>query len=583
MKKKVIISVVAIAVCCMLALFIIIPLLSSDDEGYDKSKTQIFISVNNGGYGLSWIQDIAKEYSATNAKYEIIIKGEKVSEPEIMNAIKSGTAYDAYFTTGTNFNEGIYSNYFEDLSDILASTAPGDTVKIEDKLQNKDRWIAASQKNGAGCYMLPYADSILGYVFDYKQFVENGWLNFVDASDSAELNELIAQGFTYTISGSRVQFVSSMNETNYKTGDFFTTKGRDGLYDTYDDGQPDTIAEWDLMLAKIVASGSKSFLWTGKYDNYCDEIFLSVLAQYLGYENYLTFLTYDSNGRSVKLNNGTQVPITIDNGYQVYSMDGIKQTFEFVKKYMDDSMYYNPNSIKNGTSNIDAQNLYLLGLSGASGSIPTAMLVEGVWWENEAKTMFKTLYSQGKKSFEYGTGDYRYMLFPQMENSFGLDGSGNGSIMCSKDTGAFVVTASTNQEKLNTLKEFIVLTLNNENLAKFTTTSGSMRPYDYSLTDTQYQSLSKFSKTVINIYQDKSNVNIIKPQYEKINPMRYASTMPQKTSFFPLSFSGVPASSALSAVRRATPQVCMEIIASFYNATDWLKYVSEAKAQGFYN
>ena len=128
--------------------------------------------------------------------------------------------------------------------------------------------------------MLPWDESIVGMVFDYKTFVENGWLNYASEDDKAALS---TQGITYTENNGVLYFASATGKVNYAVGDVLLTAGKDGKYGTYDDGQPTTMAEFDDMLGNIAYGNkkAKTFLYSGLNDNYTSWVMQEVMAQYM--------------------------------------------------------------------------------------------------------------------------------------------------------------------------------------------------------------------------------------------------------------------------------------------------------------
>ena len=57
---------------------------------YDPNKTQIFVSVFDGGYGTEWIKKAAKEFNEGLDDYEVIIQPSKSEEGNILSTFQSG-------------------------------------------------------------------------------------------------------------------------------------------------------------------------------------------------------------------------------------------------------------------------------------------------------------------------------------------------------------------------------------------------------------------------------------------------------------------------------------------------------------
>ena len=240
---------------------------------YDENKTQIFVTVFDGGAGTAWIEKIRDEFNAKETEYEVILDYDKPSASTIMDEIElNNVSADCYFTSSINFQAGIYRDYFEDLSDVLEMEVDGaGKGAVKDKMQNYESWQAMASKNGEGCYLIPYLDAIMGLVYDHDLFVEKEYLSFATAADKSAIE---AQGITYeekTEYGvTYLFFKSATGKTNYQAGDKILSAGKDGKFGTYDDGQPKTEAEFDNMISLIVNGNdtAKSFIYSGMHDHY---------------------------------------------------------------------------------------------------------------------------------------------------------------------------------------------------------------------------------------------------------------------------------------------------------------------------
>ena len=584
MKKKLtsIIAIVLVAVFAAVGVMI-----SMKEEKQNQNSNEILISVHNGGYGTAWAEEAVKEFNKTLDGYYLKVKPEKKSLSEIKSEVKGGYNAAAYFTTSSAFQDAIQSGMFVDLSDVLTRKVDGETgMMIGEKMYDKTEWLSVASDNDVGCYSLPYAESLLGFVFDYDYFYDKNFLIFAK-NDAATKSALTQQGIVFTESGNRLVFEESTGATTLSEGEFIAAAGRDGLYGTYDDGQPNTVAEWQSMINRIFATATKdkAFIWTGMYADYVTEIFTSFFAQYIGLDAFNAYLTFDSKGTQIELSNGSKTPISIENGYQVYDMKGLQETMQFMNDYLNNTNYIHGASTENGTAHKDAQNYYLLGLEESTTNNPTtAMLVEGVWWENEAKTMFQTIEGKDRPDFKYGVKDFRYMFLPHLEGSQGLDGNGNGSIICAKDTGGIFVCNNYSEEVQGIVKDFIAYTLSDSWLKKFTLMTGAIRPYTHSDFTTQEESqLTNFTKTVFSIYEDTENVKIVKPNMYRANqPIVYMTSMKKGVDLFPMKSGGVDFTIPLTVLRRENVTDAVSSLKNFYSPSDWADYVAEARNAGYY-
>ena len=594
MKKlsKLIAGVMAIS-----AIFSMTACMGESDIDIDKNKTQIYIAGYDGGVGNAWLDDLANEWNANNDAYQIIQIPTRISQKDLSNSINTGvTDYDVYFTGDVGYVSNIYNGTLEDLSDVGAMKVDGNDRTILQKIGYRDDyyetvWKPVASKNGQGLYMLPYCDNFGGFIFDYNTFVEKGILSFAQASDTNVKSALKAQEISYTESNGKLKvsgYTGSYDLFNYKTGDYILTAGKDGLYGTYDDGQPTTQAEWDQMLARITGANMKPFLWTGGYPEYADMILESLFAYYAGMSEFNTY--YNFNGQVTV--NGAKVNITPDNGYDVYGIDAMRNALNFMNDYLNNSNYYHSNTTTSA-SHTDAQGTFILGYQ--LNKDQPAMIVEGNWWENEARSVFDTseVVNAGRG---YGQRDYRYMLLPKLSGAYGLDGNGNGSIMSVINSGAVLVPKVGNSEeeqaKLAQIKDFLGFMLKDENLAKFTVKTGVINAYSYELTKAQFDSLTPFSKNVYAMIHDKTNIDFARGALMFAGqPVRFATnggffTMPRL-----ITYNKVSHTASMIALRQGvTPEQLMSGAVSYYShdtfkgatTVKWETLIAQARESGFY-
>lgn len=584
MKKKIIAIAVSVVIVAGIVLAIVLPIVSKKAENV-KNKYKVFVNVFNGGHGVGWAEQAAEDFNKTSEYYKIEIVPDISGGADIIADIDSGSPQaNAYFSCDVQFQQTIYQDKLLDLTSILDMKVDGaDGVTVGDKMRNKELWMQAASKNGKGCYMLPYADSYMGFVYDHDLFVEKGWVNFAPANETVK-QALTGQGITFTEQGNRLVFVSADKSLYYDEGDFILTAGKDGKYGTYDDGQPENIEQWEDMLKRIsFRDNKKAFIWSGKNTPYLDEIFMGLFAQYVGKDAFDTYFGFDSKGAQIELNDGTQKAITVDNGYDVYKMKGIKETFDFVNTYLNNKNdYVHSASLLGETSHHDAQNLFLLGYKNEPSNPQAGMLIDGVWWENEARPMFQTLVTQGDVDRGYGKRDYRYMLFPDLEGQKGADGEGHGSAFAVRESSAILIPKVADTEKMNVARDFVAFTMKNEYMRIFTRVSGAMRPYYYSLTDDDFANMTPFMRAIYDIYNDEENIMIVRPTLSKASsPMVYATN--KNASLFPINIGGADLGTPISAVQRYPVDTICTSIQNYYTPDKWANYVTMARHAGFYN
>lgn len=560
---------------------------SSGDIG---GKQRITFSVYNGGTGTQWIEDMAKIWNEKNDKYHITIRPEKIDY--LLSELQTTPTADAYYTANANYYSAVKGGLIEDLSDILTRKMDGDTKTIGEKFEARTSWYNDWKKigtnDGQGMYLLPYADMFNGISFDYDLFRDRGWLISADGNDPQVLADLTEQGVQYNLSPTANVpeilcngYTGELDHFYYDMNEQIMSAGKDGLYGTYDDGQPTTEAEWNTMLANISAT-AKVFLWSGMYDAYVNMTFEAVMAQYSGMDAFHAWMTFDSNGKELTMSDGTKKVITIDNGYEVYGLDGYKRAFEFMSKYFNNSLYNHP-KCKSNITHLEAQNLYLLGYHEQPDNPLTAMLLDGAWWENEARAMFEALEEAGETDRGYGKRDYRYMLLPNLEGQKGIDGQGNGTVLTVQNSGTVMVPKMEDKEKLAAVKDFIAYTMSDENLRKFTVQTGVINPYYYELTAEDREAMTPLANATWDIYHDTKNIGLIRPTLlVATSPVRFLDTTAtlRELPFFANNTSYANIMKALYANKPVDDFV--KGVKNHVSATLWADLVASARAEGFY-
>lgn len=459
------------------------------DVEIDPNKKTVYVSLFNGGFGEAWIQEAAKRFNEKNTKTQIVIEPNKNNYAVIEGELKSGLSqYDIYVTNDTMCITYAIQDLIEDISDVWAMIpeAEGETRTVRDKMIDSDDFAAAYSYNGKQ-YGIPISDGIHGFIYDHDLFVQEGFL---------------------------------MTDGNGKV-----TLGKDGKAGTYDDGLPVNMAEWDLMVQKIVANGIYPFSWTGAAANdYLIPLGETVFAQYEGLNNYRIASSFKGTYKNPVTK--AETVITPKDGWKTYSlMEGRKLAAKFMKDYLfTNPAYYTPNSTKQGTTYTLAHDYFILGYKGKASNPRAAMLYEGVWWENESRTTFSACKEPG---YGYGERDFRFMPLPAFENQVGANGDGTGSIVAASETGTAFIRKQNDPEKLDAAKRFLAYTCSDEMLRFYTKTTGAPKPYDYDLTAEDLNAMTKFSRSAWEMYSDKENIKIAR--YQALNaasPMFYLASPP---------------------------------------------------------
>ncbi len=452
------------------------------EEGDSADKRPaIYISVFNGGYGHEWLKKMVTDYNQSHAdnKYKIAIDPNKDEFNTISSRIQAGTFSCDMFWSSSNIYKLIDTESLEDISDVW-DTKPSGEKTIRSLMYNSENYEKAYGDGKGGLYALPFTEAIMSFIYDHDVFLKLGLL----------FNE----------SGS---FITSPSET--------LSKGNDGISGTYDDGHPQTEAQWNMMVKKADNLLGNAFAYSGKFGVYLNTLYESIYAQYDGLDKYMLNYPFDKN-TSVTYDfedgNGETL-INLENGFRLAEMRGRRFALDFIDKYLagkdvsigTGSPYIYPMSATLGYSHTDAQNDYILS-NARDQQQKIAMLYDGDWWENEAKTTFNALKDAKYDDYAFRTRNYRFMTLPYFEGQ-----AEPRNIKCYSiwDNMYVAMVKQNDEEKKTICKEFMSFMYKDEYIRNFTVESGGFMPYDVALTEDDIEKLSPFTKNAMELYKDKTN------------------------------------------------------------------------------
>ena len=467
-------------------------------EEYDPDKTQIFVNIYNGGFGTAYANFVKTKFENDFPDYQVILDTEhKYEYSDVEFQLSSPVnETDVYITCFANTRGLSAKGYLEDLSDVWNMIPAGDTRTVASKMRDKELYenIFSGLKDD-GKYGVPWSDSLVGFIFDYDLFTEKGWLARLE--NNAENRAALA--------AEEITFEEAGNYLLDADGKYVLTKGKDGKFGTYDDGQPQTEREWADMLNEVCAeANSKAFIWPGDYSDYVNDIFDAVFAQYDGKSNVNIFNSYNGTYE----HGSTSFTVTPQEGYKAFGMEGRKRALQFVCDYMVKDASRIHNTALGVGGNKDAQDKFLLGYNKTKNAPQTAFLIDGSWWENEARSTFKSLESEDRG---YGAREYRFMLLPDLENQLS-----DKTVFSTRQAGAIMMAKETDAAKKAATKNLISYFLSDESCRNFVKTSNGVLPYTFEVSKADYEGFSPFMRNVWDIYNDAENIEIFRPTVEKL-------------------------------------------------------------------
>lgn len=460
-----------------------------------KGKTTLNIRYYSGGLGETWIDTVKTNFEKMfeNVSFEEgktgvyinLTKDKQFTDLEQTVAI-GADKNDIYYSDIIDLNRITSAGIAYDVTNIYTEDVYGanGNVKvaadgksyekqessIHDKAQDDVKEVFNVDNK---YYAIPYADCLSGIVVDYDLFENEGWNNY------------------------------------------------SGMY-----GLPGTFDEFKDLLNTIITDGNYS-AYTWSVNHYTQMILDAIIQKVDGDEGTALWNTY--SGEYDFNNDGTisaDEKITPETAYKILDTRGYKAAYEFVSTlYRKENgvSYYDSNIIQ-GVTYSGAQQDFLM--SKSSSTRPRiAMILEGDWWENEAKGTFVSM-GQIDENDGYGKRDFRFMPIPQMTSN---DKGAKYTIASHSKTGEICFvnkkTVENDTLKQTLCKLWLQYAYSDEALKIFTKNSGSALPYNYELTESELAELTPFARSVWDMHTNDEVEIVRSGGMARSDTVRLASTV----------------------------------------------------------
>ncbi|HHX79460.1 MAG TPA: hypothetical protein GX692_00120 [Acholeplasmataceae bacterium] len=432
-------------------------------DDIDPSKTQLYVGNYDGGLGDEWLRAVADKYEEENEDIQIIIVNEKdlFSDANLLTNMPN-YSNDIYFINAITYRNFVAQNRLADITDIVNSKVDGEELTIKEKMN--DTLAAYYETDDNKFYAVPFFDSLFGVVYD------------VDLFES--------EGFYYNTDGNLIAFDS--NNTTLSSGP-------NGISGDYDDGLPATFSEWKHLVTELSNSGITPFIWTGQYEYYRLRYITSIWADYEGKENF--DINFKLSGDYTFKGDSSPTKITIENAYLLQKQYGKEYALDYAEFIIKNRLYSN-SSFNTTNTHTMAQQEFLLS---AVTNNRIAMILEGGWWENEAKPFFNAM--EKKYGEDYGFGNRRFGFMPTPKADGGTSDPATTLI---SSTGNSVVCINAKTTVLDIAKDFLKFAHSEESLRTFSRYTGSVRPYQYTLTEEDLAEMTYYAKNMYQLYTDEN-------------------------------------------------------------------------------
>lgn len=440
----------------------------------ENDKTQLYVGVYNGGVGENWLKEaIAKfeeKYKDTSFEegkkgVQVIIADSNTTTmigPTLLEKIDT-TSTEVFFTEGVFYHEWVKKNKMYDLTDIMNEklTEFGEEKSVADKI---DKDFLESMTVDGKVYAFPYWMGSYGIVYNATLFDEKGWYFAADGGFTNASGKLAA--------------------------------GPDGKEGSYDDGMPATYDQFFTLMEEINRDNVVPLQWAGGTPEYFTWFMGSLFADYEGYDDLMLNVNLEGTTEVVKPNSVNAetgayetetIAITPENGYELARQDGLLVTLQFAQKLLRGmGYYYDTNPALSGSyKQKDAQIAFVRNTSNTSNK-PVAMIIDGSWWENEADSAFEATYGAGATKFD---SEFEYKCMPLPKANESLIGSEN--IWAAPLSNYCFLNPNIKEEKVELAGKFLQFCHTDESMTAFTSTTGMLKPYDYTVDESKMTSYGK--------------------------------------------------------------------------------------------
>lgn len=472
-------------------------------EQIDPNRTQLYVFNFAGGFGVDWLKSVKSRYEELhkNDKYEegkegiqIYITNEKQAASELMSKILDDRE-EVYFTEGGSYYALKNAGVLKDITTAVTGVSAYESVTVESKLTAEQQAFYGIEEGGKKhYYALPHYAAYYGLTYNIDLFEDK---DYYFAADTSE----------YEISGNVEDlFVSNLNPGK--------SVGIDGIPNTTDDGLPTTYEEFFILCDRIKGDGNIPLLWTGhNYKDYITAFMNSLVTDYEGLDNMMKHYTYEGtvdnlgtivNGEFVKDAQPTR--ITPSNGYELARQESKYLALEFIRKMITTDGYSGRLCFNSSYWHYDAENTFLK--AGVyEKTTPAAMLLDGVWWQEEARATFNEMIDAKGDNYSQKNRRFGFMPLPKA-NQEKVDEARTEKLsqtLYNAQNSIAFVKKNIADWKLPIALDFMQFVNTQASLVEFTTITGTTKALNYSLSTDEKNALSPYGRSVLEL-QEKSEV-----------------------------------------------------------------------------
>lgn len=463
---------------------------ANQSEEINTHKTQLYVQNFEGGFGGDWLRAVKtrfeeafkdESYEEGKTGVQIVIAPPAKTDGISLRPNLNGTINEVFFNESVYYYDYLRDGLLLDVTDAITKplTEFGESESIADKMTEEQRGYYLTDGK---YYGVPHYSGYNGIVYDVDLFDKYS-LYFADSAQP----ELI------------------VNPTDKRSA------GPDGEYGTSDDGLPATYDEFFILCNEMVSLNIKPITWPGQYYNtYIEKVINALYADDAGLDQ--TMLNYTFRGTAKNILNPVEqdgsytymygaegVEITPENAYLLWADESKYNALSFFERLVRNSEYYNNICFSPSHLYTDSQKDFL---ESTPKGEPIAMIVEGCWWENEAKDSIKTIADYYGQEYAFGKRNFAMLPLPKSSK----DKIGQKSTIVDTHYSLGFIKASIADYKKELAKEFLRFCCTDESLAEFTVSTNTVKALDYPVSGENYNKLTTFGKSVYDLHKSSDIV-----------------------------------------------------------------------------
>lgn len=452
----------------------------------------------NGGYGSEWIRAVEARYEKEKAGKKFTVNGVEYDGVDVnIDPVKKtlgemASSYN-FSTNHIYFHEDVwYMNYlrqgnmFADMTEALTTEnpyEPGKTLLSKLSKEQQDFYNIDGKYYG-----IPHYAGYVGINYNIDLFNEYGfWLK---------------DGYSYDGNTNNLAKCFTKNDSE-------KTAGPDGQKGTDDDGLPTTYNEFFILCGYVKQRSLFPLTWDyrnrGIYLNWFTQ---SLVASYEGAEQMTLNYTFDGTAKNLvsvddngNIKNLGDTVITTENGYELAKQAGKYYGLTFIEEIIENGWY----QAKDGMTNTDAQRLFI----SENKDGQSAMLIDGVWWENESASIFaqmERLDGISRKDRNFG-----FMPFPaatEEEAAKRAENYKNGEkayTLLDTHTSLCFIGKGIDEDARKIAIDFIQFAYTDESLVEFSNITDTTKALNYTISAEDKAKMSSYGRSIITL-QEKSEI-----------------------------------------------------------------------------